>query len=69
MRSGGGRLHVAGQELAADLNLSKGSSLTVGIRPDDLVVSDAQGLFEGVVNVLEPSVAKHWSMSISGGAR
>ena len=50
----GWRLHVAGQELAADLNLSKGSSLTVGIRPDDLVVSDAQGLFEGVVNVLEP---------------
>ena len=50
----GGRLHVAVQELAADLNLSKGSSLTVGIRPDDLVVSDAQGLFEGVVNVLEP---------------
>lgn len=50
----GGRLHVAGQELAADLNLSEGSSLTVGIRPDDLVVSDAQGLFEGVVNVLEP---------------
>jgi multiple sugar transport system ATP-binding protein len=50
----GGRLHVLGQELAADLNLSEGSSLTVGIRPDDLVVSDAQGLFEGVVNVLEP---------------
>jgi multiple sugar transport system ATP-binding protein len=50
----GGRLHVVGQELAADLNLSEGSSLTVGIRPDDLVVSDAQGLFEGVVNVLEP---------------
>jgi multiple sugar transport system ATP-binding protein len=50
----GGRLHVLGQELAADFNLSEGSSLTVGIRPDDLVVSDAQGLFEGVVNVLEP---------------
>jgi multiple sugar transport system ATP-binding protein len=50
----GGRLHVLGQELAADLNLSEGSSLTVGIRPDDLVVSDAQGLVEGVVNVLEP---------------
>jgi multiple sugar transport system ATP-binding protein len=50
----GGRLHVVGQELAADLNLSEGSSLTVGIRPDDLVVSDAQGLIEGVVNVLEP---------------
>jgi multiple sugar transport system ATP-binding protein len=50
----GGRLHVVGQELAADLNLSEGSSLTVGIRPDDLVVSDAQGLVEGVVNVLEP---------------
>jgi multiple sugar transport system ATP-binding protein len=50
----GGRLHVLGQELAADLNLSEGSSLTVGIRPDDLVVSDAQGLIEGVVNVLEP---------------
>lgn len=50
----GGRLRVAGQALAADLNLSEGSSLTVGIRPDDLVVSDAQGLFEGVVNVLEP---------------
>lgn len=50
----GGRLHVAGQELAADLALSEGSALTVGIRPDDLVVSDQAGLFAGKVNVLEP---------------
>jgi multiple sugar transport system ATP-binding protein len=50
----GGRLHVAGRELAADLKLSEGSSLTLGIRPDDLIVTEAEGLFQGKVNVLEP---------------
>jgi len=50
----GGRLHVAGQELAADLKLPEGSALTVGIRPDDLLVSATPGLFSGTINVLEP---------------
>ncbi|MCC5958322.1 MAG: sn-glycerol-3-phosphate ABC transporter ATP-binding protein UgpC [Rhodobacteraceae bacterium] len=50
----GGRLHLAGQDLTADLNLPDGSALTVGIRPDDLIVSETPGLFSGTINVLEP---------------
>lgn len=50
----GGRLHVAGQELGTELALAEGSAVTLGIRPDDLVVSPEPGLFSGRVNVLEP---------------
>ncbi len=50
----GKRLHMAGEEMSVDLSLPEQSALTVGIRPDDLLVSDAPGVFSGTINVLEP---------------
>ena len=50
----GGALHVAGQALPAKLSLPDDTPLTVGIRPDDLLVSPGPGVFSGTVSVLEP---------------
>jgi multiple sugar transport system ATP-binding protein len=47
-------IEVAGRQIARDTGRGLGSTLTVGIRPDDLLVSDTPGSFEGRVMVLEP---------------
>lgn len=49
-----GKLLVAGRAVDLASDLAEGSELTVGIRPDDLTVSDGPGLFEGTISVLEP---------------
>ncbi len=53
-RYSGGAIKVAGSSIAIELPLPDGSELTVGIRPDDLIVSATPGVFEGLVSVLEP---------------
>ncbi|MDP1670244.1 ABC transporter ATP-binding protein [Phaeovulum sp.] len=53
-RYAGGQISVAGQSIKATLPLPDGSDLTVGIRPDDLLVSAEPALFAGIVSVLEP---------------
>ncbi|MEP3279645.1 MAG: sn-glycerol-3-phosphate ABC transporter ATP-binding protein UgpC [Stappiaceae bacterium] len=51
-----GAIHLEGglQVPAAEKSATNGSSVVLGLRPDDLVVSDSAPLFEGQVNVLEP---------------
>ncbi len=50
----GGRITLGKTVLPMALSLADGSDLTVGIRPDDLTVSQDVGLFAGRVSVLEP---------------
>jgi multiple sugar transport system ATP-binding protein len=50
----GGVITAAGRRVAVSLPLPDGAAVTVGIRPDDLRVSDGAALFEGTVSVLEP---------------
>ncbi len=47
-------IEVAGRQIARKTAGAVGSAVTVGIRPDDLRVSDGAGSFEGSVSVLEP---------------
>lgn len=47
-------LDVAGRPIARKLPQAVGQGLTVGIRPDDLTVTEGSGVFEGKVVVLEP---------------
>ncbi|MFN3844632.1 MAG: ABC transporter ATP-binding protein [Paracoccaceae bacterium] len=49
-----GHLTVDGDRLAVVLPLADGTPLTLGIRPDDLVVTADPGLFRGRISVLEP---------------
>lgn len=51
-----GAIHLEGglKVPAAEKSVTNGSSVVLGLRPDDLVVSDSAPLFEGQVNVLEP---------------
>jgi len=53
-RYAGGQIEAAGRKIAVVLPLPDGAELTLGIRPDDLTVSETPALFEGKVNVLEP---------------
>lgn len=50
----GGQITAAERRIATALSLPDGAALTLGIRPDDLRVSDEPALFEGTVSVLEP---------------
>lgn len=50
----GGVLHLAGKTVDAPRHLPDHSALTVGIRPDDLLVSETPAFFSGTVTVLEP---------------
>jgi multiple sugar transport system ATP-binding protein len=43
-----------GTKIPININLRHNGPVTLGLRPDDLLVSDQDGPFQGVVNVLEP---------------
>ena len=50
----GGRVTIAGQVVDLPRANAAGQGVTVGIRPDDLRVSEGAGLFRGTISVLEP---------------
>jgi multiple sugar transport system ATP-binding protein len=62
----GGSVTVAGRSIARDTGQT--GPVTVGIRPDDLRVTDAQGSFEGRITVLEPLGAETLAYVDIGGA-
>lgn len=43
-----------GTKIPININLRHNGPVTLGLRPDDLLVSDQDGPFQGVVNVVEP---------------
>jgi multiple sugar transport system ATP-binding protein len=43
-----------GTQISLEIDARHSGKVTLGLRPDDLLVSDQDGQFQGVVNVLEP---------------
>jgi multiple sugar transport system ATP-binding protein len=62
-----GRVIVAGKNIDLPLAAAGGAGVTVGIRPDDLRVTDAPGLFTGTISVLEPLGAETLAYVDIGG--
>ncbi|WP_050523357.1 ABC transporter ATP-binding protein [Pseudorhodobacter wandonensis] len=53
-RAKGQGVEVAGRKIARATGVAEGAAVTVGIRPDDLLVTEEAGSFEGRITVLEP---------------
>ena len=62
----GGSVTVAGRSIARDTGQT--GPVTVGIRPDDLRVTDGPGSFEGRITVLEPLGSETLAYVDIGGA-